>query len=66
MTGVIKTFSPGKGYGFIDGTDGNEYWFHASEWMGRDKPQPNDRVEFAGMEIPGKGKRAYIVAKERK
>ena len=64
MTGTVKSFSPSRGYGFIDTHDG-EYWFHASEWMGREKPQEGDKVDFAPMDTP-KGKRAYIVSKVRR
>ena len=31
MTGTIKTLSPDRGFGFIRGEDGNEYFFHRSE-----------------------------------
>ena len=64
MTGTVKSFSPANGYGFID-TDKGEYWFHASEWMGRERPQEGDKVDFAPMDTP-KGKRAYIVSKVRR
>ena len=29
MTGKIKSFNAEKGYGFITGNDGNEYYIHA-------------------------------------
>ena len=64
MTGTVKSFSPSRGYGFIH-TNDEEYWFHASEWMGREKPQEGDKVDFAPMDTP-KGKRAYIVSKVRR
>ena len=30
MQGKIRTYFTDKGYGFIDGTDGNSYFFHIS------------------------------------
>lgn len=64
MTGTIKSFSPGRGYGFLEANN-LDYWFHASEWMGRDRPQPGDRVDFLPL-TTNKGRRAYLVSKLRK
>ena len=64
MTGTIKSFAPSRGYGFIV-AEGNEYWFHASEWAGNGKPQAGDEVNF----IPAttqKGRRAFLITKEIK
>jgi CspA family cold shock protein len=30
MTGTIKVINHGRGFGFIKGEDGREYFFHAS------------------------------------
>lgn len=64
MTGTVISFSSSRGYGFIDTHDG-EYWFHASEWLGRDKPKPGDKVDFLPLDTE-RGKRAYIVSKVRR
>lgn len=64
MTGTVKSFSPANGYGFID-TDKGEYWFHASEWMGRERPQVGDKVDFMPLNTE-KGKRGYIVSRLRR
>ena len=64
MTGTVISFSPGKGYGFIN-TDKGDYFFHASEWMGRERPKEGDKVDFAPMDTP-LGKRAYIVSRLRR
>ena len=64
MTGTVESYSPGNGYGFIKANE-KEYWFHASEWMGREKPQPGDKVDFMPLETP-KGLRAYVVSRLRK
>lgn len=64
MTGTVKSFSPSRGYGFIDTHDG-DYWFHASEWMGRERPKEGDKVDFVPMDTP-LGKRAYIVSRLRR
>lgn len=31
MTGTVKWFSPAKGYGFVTGEDGNDYFVHYSQ-----------------------------------
>ena len=64
MTGTVKSFSPAKGYGFIVSKQG-EYWFHISEWMGKERPNLGDSVDFFPA-TTGKGQRAYIVSKEIK
>jgi cold shock CspA family protein len=37
MNGTIKTFLPDKGYGFINGTDGKDYFFHVSAILNSEK-----------------------------
>ena len=64
MTGKVKSFSPKKGYGFIV-AEGNEYWFHASEWAGNGKPQAGDEVNFT-LVTTQKGRRAFLITKEIK
>ena len=64
MTGTVESFGAERGFGFIT-TEKDKYWFHASEWMGRERPQPGDKVDFLPVET-AKGKRAYIVSKEIK
>ena len=34
MNGTIKRIVSGKGFGFIEGSDGNEYFFHNSACTG--------------------------------
>lgn len=34
MTGVVSNLLPGKGYGFITGDNGQEYFFHSTETEG--------------------------------
>lgn len=43
MTGVIKSFSPIHGYGFISAAD-KEIYFHAKDFEGR--PRIGSEVEF--------------------
>lgn len=64
MVGIVESFGAKKGFGFIK-TDNDRYWFHASEWMGRDKPKPGDKVDFMPLDTE-RGKRAYIVSKVRR
>ena len=58
MRGTVKWFNVQKGYGFITGEDGNEYFIHSSNIeYGRQYNigfDPDDEVEFTI--IPSKGK----------
>jgi cold shock CspA family protein len=52
-----------RGFGFIDGDDGNEYFFHRSACGSHTDPEhlkPGDRVGFTPTESP-KGMRAEHV-----
>lgn len=54
-----------KGFGFIHGDDGNEYFFHASACGPRgsfDLIQENQRVEFDATDGGDRGPRAENVA----
>ena len=64
MTGTVESYGAAKGYGFI-AVGEDKYWFHASEWMGRERPQPGDMVDFIPMNTP-KGLRGYVVSRLRK
>lgn len=60
MTGSIKKLK--ENYGFIRGTDGQEYFFHQNDCMGRGFTDLDEgaAVEFTPVESPkpGKGPRA--------
>jgi cold shock protein len=63
MTGTIKTLRAEKGYGFIKGAGGQEYFFHQSAISGEgiDMLREGDTVEFdVGPDGP-KGPRAENV-----
>lgn len=49
MRGHIKTIVEDRGFGFITGEDGNDYFFHHSNMVPRDeftKLKKKDRVTF--------------------
>ena len=48
MTGTIKTIRAEKGFGFIKGEDGKEYFFHHSAIQGEgiDNLREGDSVDF--------------------
>lgn len=46
MKGTVKFFNPTKGYGFITGEDGKEYFVHMSGLPEGAKLYENDKVEF--------------------
>lgn len=62
MTGTIRTLNKEKGFGFIKGEDGTEYFFHRSAVKNVDFSvlERNQKVEFEGGE-GSKGPRAEDV-----
>jgi CspA family cold shock protein len=62
MTGQIKLLTREKGFGFIQGSDHNDYFFHRSGLVGIefDTLQEGDQVEFQPSKGP-KGLRAENV-----
>lgn len=53
MQGKIKWFSAEKGYGYIVGDDGQDYYFNVPEVKGSELPSNGDAVRFE----PGQGKK---------
>ncbi len=60
MQGRVKMFSQDKGYGFILGEDGYDYFCHISEIHSVDMPTANSIVEFQPSETE-RGKKAISV-----
>lgn len=53
MKGKVKFFNEGKGYGFIEGDDGKDYYLHATKFEGIiDDLQVGALVEFTPLENP--------------
>ena len=46
MKGTVKFFNEGRGYGFIAGDDGKEYFVHQSALAEGVRLNENDPVEF--------------------
>jgi CspA family cold shock protein len=63
MTGVIKTLRADKGFGFIKGSDGSQYFFHQSTIYGEgiEMLREGDSVEFELGQDGPKGPRAESV-----
>jgi len=61
MKGEVKWFNPRKGYGFIKGEDGKEYFVHQSE-IPDGYVHEEDKVEFEEAETE-KGLNAKNVKK---
>ena len=58
MQGVVKWFDNNKGFGFVLGDDGQEYFLHASKLPEFAEPKENDRVEFVP-QTTIKGRQAF-------
>lgn len=71
MNGTIKSLVRDKGFGFLSGEDGREYFFHRSALIPTspgsvmrrvfDDLQDGDRVRFVGDVADPKGPRASLV-----
>jgi cold shock CspA family protein len=53
VEGTVKWLSEQKGYGFITGDDGNDYYFNAQSVKGSELPRNGARVAF----VPAQGKK---------
>ena len=60
MQGRVKMFSQEKGYGFILGEDGYDYFCHISEIRSIDTPTVGSIVEFEASESE-RGKKAINI-----
>ena len=63
MKGTVKFFNEQKGFGFISGEDGNEYFVHISGLADNVRLQENDSVTF-DVEEGDRGPKAVNVRKE--
>jgi CspA family cold shock protein len=46
MNGTIKWYNDTKGYGFVQGEDGKDYFVHSSAIQGGARLRDNDAVTF--------------------
>ena len=46
ITGTVKTWSPSKGWGFIEGDDGEDYFIHISKVRKGQSLSHDSRVKF--------------------
>ncbi len=46
MNGSVKFYNEKKGFGFIAGEDGKDYFFHVSNVVNQEVLGQNDSVEF--------------------
>jgi len=63
MNGKVKFFNTSKGFGFIAGEDGSEYFVHITGLMPGTTLRDNDEVTFE-IEQGDKGPKAVKVAKK--
>lgn len=63
MKGKVKFFNEMKGFGFISGDDGNEYFVHQTGLEAGVRLHENDSVEFV-VEKGERGPKAVKVKKE--
>jgi cold shock protein len=62
MQGKVKFFNTTKGFGFIAGEDGKEYFVHSTGLVGVTALNENDSVKFE-IEQGDKGPKAVKVTK---
>lgn len=60
MEGIVKWFNSRKGYGFIKGDDGEDYFVHYTALEKGTFLRENDKVEFTAAQTD-KGKQAQNV-----
>ena len=65
MKGTVKFFNSEKGFGFITGEDGKDYFVHESELQGDITIDKDDEVMFEA-EKGDKGMKAVKVTKANK
>lgn len=64
MEGIIKWYSREKGYGFIKGDDGTDYFFHHTA-LGKFRPRGEERVTFDTEQGDRGPKAVNVVAEEQ-
>jgi len=60
MRGWVRSFLNDRGYGFIEGDDGQDYFFHIDDLRGHELPVPRQEVSFTP-DVTAKGPRARSV-----
>jgi CspA family cold shock protein len=60
MDGSVKWFNVRKGYGFIQGADGSDYFVHHSQVDGNTTLKEGEKVTFEAADDP-RGKKASNV-----
>ena len=61
MNGKIKWYNPMKGFGFVEGEDGQDYFVHHSQLPAGAAPKEGEGVTFEAVETD-KGKQAQNVS----
>ncbi len=64
MKGTVKWFNINKGYGFINGEDGQDYFVHFSAVPQNITLRENDKVTFDAVETE-RGKQAQNIALDK-
>lgn len=65
VTGVVETFQEERGWGFIQGDDGQDHYLHRSEVLDGALPLPGSRVRFIVGSKKNRPRACYVTIEDQ-